>query len=68
MSGRVIKINAGQSNGFIRDEDGREVFFHRSDTTWGTFNKLEIGDTVAFELIEDRFSGPRATHVSSKKK
>ncbi len=41
----------------------REVFFHRTDTTWGTFNTLVVGDVVAFELIEDRVSGPRATRV-----
>ena len=62
-SGRVIRIHAGQSHGFIRDADSREVFFHRSDTTFGTFNKLIVGDKVAFELIEDRVSGPRATGV-----
>jgi cold shock CspA family protein len=62
-SGRVVRIHAGQSHGFIKDADSREVFFHRSDTTWGTFNKLLVGDAVAFELIEDRFSGPRATRV-----
>ena len=62
-SGKVIRIHAGQSHGFIRDADSREVFFHRSDTTFGTFNKLLVGDKVAFELIEDRVSGPRATAV-----
>jgi cold shock CspA family protein len=62
-SGRVIRIHAGQSHGFIRDADSREVFFHRSDTTFGTFNKLAVGDKVAFDLIEDRVSGPRATGV-----
>ena len=62
-SGRVIRIHAGQSHGFIRDSESREVFFHRSDTTFGTFNKLIVGDKVAFELIEDRVSGPRATGV-----
>jgi cold shock CspA family protein len=62
-SGRVIRIHAGQSHGFIRDVESREVFFHRSDTTFGTFNKLIVGDKVAFELIEDRVSGPRATGV-----
>jgi cold shock CspA family protein len=67
MSGKITKINAGQSHGFIRDKEHREVFFHRSDTTFGTFNKLTIGDAVAFELIEDRFSGPRATHVRPDK-
>jgi cold shock CspA family protein len=62
-SGRVIRIHAGQSHGFIRDADSREVFFHRSDTTFGTFNKLTVGDKVAFDLIEDRVSGPRAIAV-----
>lgn len=62
-SGQIVRINAGQSHGFIRAADNREVFFHRSDTTWGTFNQLLVGDTVAFELIEDRVSGPRATAV-----
>ncbi len=62
-SGRVVKIHAGQSHGYIRSADNRDVFFHRADTTWGTFNNLAIGDKVAFELIEDRVSGPRATRV-----
>jgi cold shock CspA family protein len=61
--GRIVKIHAGQSHGFIRSADNREVFFHRADTAWGTFNNLAIGDAVAFELIEDRVSGPRATRV-----
>ena len=61
--GQIVRIHSGQSHGFIRDEDSREVFFHRTDTAWGTFNQLLVGDTVAFELIEDRCSGPRATRV-----
>jgi len=62
-SGKVIRIHAGQSHGFIRDAERREVFFHRSDTATGTFNRLTVGDKVAFDLIEDRVSGPRATGV-----
>jgi cold shock CspA family protein len=61
--GQIVRIHSGQSHGFIRAEDSREVFFHRTDTAWGTFNQLLVGDTVAFELIEDRCSGPRATRV-----
>jgi|SRR5579862_9883443 cold shock CspA family protein len=68
MSGRVTKINAGQSHGFIRDKEQRDLFFHRSDTAYGTFNELEVGDEVAFELIEDRLSGPRATQVRRSKR
>jgi cold shock CspA family protein len=58
-----VRIHAGQSHGFILAADSRQVFFHRSDTSWGTFNTLLVGDAVAFELIEDRVSGPRATAV-----
>jgi cold shock CspA family protein len=61
--GQIVRIHSGQSHGFIRAEDSREVFFHRTDTAWGTFNQLLVGDKVAFELIEDRCSGPRATRV-----
>jgi cold shock CspA family protein len=56
----------GQNHGFIKDENGREVFFHRSDFTEGVFNRLVIGDEVMFELIEDRLSGPRAVRVRQK--
>jgi cold shock CspA family protein len=61
--GQIVRIHSGQSHGFIRADDSREVFFHRTDTAWGTFNQLLVGDKVAFELIEDRCSGPRATRV-----
>src|SRR4029077_13308741 len=49
--GEIVRIHSGQSHGFIRDGDRREVFFHRTDTARGTFNQLLVGDTVAFELI-----------------
>jgi cold shock CspA family protein len=42
------------------------VFFHRSDVMEGTFNALAVGDVVAFELIEDQVSGPRATRVRKR--
>jgi cold shock CspA family protein len=61
-SGTILRIVRGQNHGFIRAADGREVFFHRADVT-GTFIDLEIGDTVACELIEDRVSGVRAVSV-----
>ena len=65
-TGRIVRIVTGQNHGFIRDVRGREVFFHRSDLTEGTFNRLVEGDEVTFEVIEDRLSGPRAIHVRKK--
>ena len=54
MSGVVVRIVRGQSHGFIRTTEDREVFFHRSEVT--------------FRVTDDTVSGPRATHVRKKKK
>ncbi len=63
-SGRIIKLMIGQGHGFIRLANHREVFFHRSDVSEGTsFNELAVGDSVTFELVEDRISGSRALRV-----
>ena len=62
--GRVAKLFVGQGHGFIRLEDGREAFFHRSDVREGaSINDLDIGDPVTFELLEDSVSGARAREV-----
>lgn len=68
-TGRIARILVGQCHGFIRLSDDREVFFHRSDMRTGTaFNDLEIGDAVAFELLEDAVSGARALRVARHKR
>jgi cold shock CspA family protein len=62
--GRIVTLFIGQSHGFIRLADGRDVFFHRSDLREGTsFNELVVGHAVGFELLEDKVSGPRAVQV-----
>jgi cold shock CspA family protein len=66
-SGTIIRIAVGQSYGFIRLRDRREVFFHRADLHDDTpFNSLQIGELVVFELIVDAISGPRAVHVTRR--
>ncbi len=63
-SGRIARLLVGQSHGFIRGDDGRDVFFHRGDVQEGTsFNDFEVGDRVVFELFEDAVSGARALRV-----
>lgn len=63
-TGRIAKMMVGQGHGFIRLHDDREIFFHRGDLREGTsFNDLQVGDTVAFELLEDSVSGARALRV-----
>ena len=67
MGGRIVKLLVGQSHGFIRTTDGREIFFHRSDVREGTsFNDFGVGDAVTFELLEDAVSGARAVRVSRR--
>ena len=67
-SGRIVKLLVGQSHGIIRLADGRDVFFHRADVQDGTaFNDLQVGDSVRFELFEDRVSGARALRVIRNK-
>jgi cold shock CspA family protein len=62
--GRIVSLQVGQSHGTIRLADGRDVFFHRADVQDGTaFNDLQVGDSVRFELFEDRVSGARALRV-----
>jgi cold shock CspA family protein len=63
MTGRIARLTSGQGQGYIRDKDGRSVFFDRRDLVDVKFNDLEVGDAVAFELIEDRYSGPRGMQV-----
>jgi hypothetical protein len=67
-AGRIAKLLIGQSHGFIRLADNREIYFHRSDLEEGTsFNDFTIGDAVIFELLEDAVSGARALRVKRRR-
>jgi cold shock CspA family protein len=67
-NGRIVRLFVGQSHGFIRAKDGREIFFHRGDVQEGTsFNDFEVGDDVVFELLEDAVSGARALKVRPRR-
>jgi cold shock CspA family protein len=63
-TGHVLKLFVGQGYGFIRAERHDDVYFHRSDVLAGhSINDLDVGDAVAFELLSDHVSGPRALRV-----
>lgn len=68
MTGRIVRIVRGQGHGFIRDEAGRTVFFHRSDVPKARFNDLAVDDHIACEVIEDDVTGPRALNVRKKRR
>lgn len=61
-AGTVKKIIADRGFGFIRSDDGREVFFHRSGLQGLTFEALKEGQAVDFDL-EEATRGPRANNV-----
>jgi hypothetical protein len=67
-TGRIVKLLIGQSHGFIRLADSREIYFHRSDLEESTaFNDFAVGDAVIFELLEDAVSGARALRVRRRR-
>jgi hypothetical protein len=67
-TGRIVKLLVGQSHGFIRLADSREIYFHRSDLEERTaFNDFAVGDAVIFELLEDAVSGARALRVKRRR-
>ena len=66
-SGQVATITGGRGDGFIRETRGALLYFNRRDVTDGTFNDLDIGDAVTFEVIEDEVSGHRAARVAKPK-
>jgi CspA family cold shock protein len=64
MHGTVKMLNALKGWGFIRTEDGAEVFFHRSVVRGQPFEFLEERQAVDVELGEPHAGkGPRASEV-----
>jgi CspA family cold shock protein len=63
MTGIIKTLRADKGFGFIRDVDGKEVFFHSSAIFGETINDLREGDGVDFDLGEATGKGPRAASV-----
>jgi CspA family cold shock protein len=60
--GRIKKMVRDRGFGFIRGDDGKEVFFHRSGMTSGDYDSLDEGDVVEY-VIQEGPRGPRAELV-----
>jgi CspA family cold shock protein len=52
MTGVVKRLNKNQGFGFIRGEDGKEYFFHRSALKNIDVNTIVEGQEVTFEETE----------------
>ena len=61
-TGKIKRLMKDRGFGFIRGNDGQEVFFHRSSLEGIAFESLNEGQDVDFE-IEQSPKGPRAGRV-----
>ena len=63
-TGTVKFFNAEKGYGFIKKEDGNDIFFHVSEVQGA--RELQENDQVEFEVGEGK-KGPCAVQVSLKK-
>ena len=52
MKGKVKNFNKEKGYGFIKTEEGKDVFFHYSELKMEGFKTVEANKIVEFELIE----------------
>ncbi len=63
MAEGVVKwFNANKGYGFIKREEGEDLFVHFSSITMQGYKTLVEGDKVSFE-VEDTDRGPQAKNV-----
>lgn len=60
--GKIKKMVRDRGFGFIRGDDGREVFFHRSGLNAADYDALSEGDTVEY-VVQEGPRGARAENV-----
>lgn len=60
--GKIKKMVRDRGFGFIRGDDGKEVFFHRSGLNPGEYDSLNEGDFVEY-VVQEGPRGARAEHV-----
>ena len=65
MQGSIVRLVRDRGFGFIKAENGSEVFFHASGVTGSTpYDSLEEGQRVTYEKEQDqRGRGERAVNV-----
>ena len=62
--GPIVRMIRDRGFGFIRTEDGSEIFMHHSALPPGVFDSLQEGRDVEFDIQDDpRGRGQRAVNV-----
>jgi len=62
--GPIVRMVRDRGFGFIRTEDGSEIFFHHSTMGPGEFDALVEGQEIEFDIETDpRGRGQRAGNV-----
>lgn len=64
--GSIKRVVRDRGFGFIKDTDGRELFFHQSGLVDVNLEALREGQEVEFE-VEKSPKGPRAINISVAK-
>ena len=62
MKGKVIRFNKRKGFGFIKSEDGEDVFFHYSALVMEGFKDIPVESDVEFD-VEKTEKGLRASNV-----
>ena len=59
----TVKTKTEKGFGFIsRDGESKDLFFHSNDLNGVTFDELEVGAAVEFDVVEGE-KGPSAKNV-----
>ena len=61
-TGTIARLLIDKGFGFIRDDAGKEYFFHQSAVYGEGLEDLREGDSVEFDVGQGP-KGPRAEHV-----
>ena len=63
-SGPIVRLIRDRGFGFVRADDGSEIFFHHSTLAPGEFDALQEGQQIEFDIENDpRGRGQRAGNV-----
>jgi len=62
VKGKIKKLVRDRGFGFVRGDDGREVFFHRSGLGPSDYDALNEGDVVEY-VVQEGPRGARAENV-----